>query len=138
MQKLFHTFPLQSVDPTAPLNSTLAYLIVSGRLTRYQNYGRVTLKGVLCSATNVPQTRNNPQIGLQVIPQENEKWQGIFVPGVKVSIFNINKSKSYLTTCIFYIDILNSYDEEFSGSITVKANGLPCNWFLYKSNHNIS
>ena len=43
--KLFHTFPLQSVDPTAPLNSTLVYLIVSGMLIGNQNYDRVT-KGV--------------------------------------------------------------------------------------------
>ena len=40
--KLFYTFPLQSVDPTLPLNSTLAYLIVSGMLIGNQYYDRVT------------------------------------------------------------------------------------------------
>ena len=40
--KLFYTFPLQSVDPTLPLNSTLAYLTVSGMLIGNEQYDRVT------------------------------------------------------------------------------------------------
>ena len=43
--KLFYTFPFQSIDPTAALNSTLAYLVVSGMLIGNQNYDRVT-KGI--------------------------------------------------------------------------------------------
>ena len=43
--KLFYTFPLQSVDPTLPLNSTLAYLTVSGMLIGNEQYDRVTPSG---------------------------------------------------------------------------------------------
>ena len=43
--KLFHTFPIQSVDPKQHLNTTLAYLVVSGMLIGNQNYDNLT-KGV--------------------------------------------------------------------------------------------
>lgn len=42
ISKLFYTFPVQSIDPALPLNSTLAYLTVSGMLMGNQHYDRVT------------------------------------------------------------------------------------------------